>query len=365
MTTYVIGEIPFENVYLHGLVRDKDGEKMSKSKPETAIDPLVAGQKYGFDAVRLSLLIGNTAGNDIRLYDEKIEGYRNFVNKLWNISRYILMSAEGKVELVEKVNATTLADKWILSKFNQLVVDVTKLMDEYNFSQAGEMLREFTWNEFADWYLEISKVEKNKEDILLYILQNLLKIWHPFVPFVTEAIWSNFSNKEIMISDWPKAQKKLIKPEAEKDFEQIRELVTRVRNLRSEYKIDPVKKVNVAFLSSAEKKIKPSLDVIKFLARIEMVQFVDAKPEKSVAIVVGDREMYVLLADILDFEKEKERLSKEKENLENYIVQVEKKLSNQEFVAHAPKQIVESEQTKMAEAKLKLSKTEEQLATLN
>jgi valyl-tRNA synthetase len=372
MTTYVTGEIPFENVYLHGLIRDKDGEKMSKSKPETAIDPLDAGKKYGFDAVRLSLLIGNSAGNDTRLYDEKIEGYRNFVNKLWNISRYILLGEQDELDKRDKrdeqdknVNGTTPADKWILSRFNRLIVEVTKLLDEYNFSQAGELLREFTWNEFADWYLEIAKVEKNKEEILIYILKNLLKLWHPFVPFVTEAIWSNFSNKEIMISDWPKAQKKLIKNDAEKEFEQIRELVTRIRNLRAEYKIDPVKKVNVAIIASSEKKMKENLDVVKFLARIERVEFVAVKPEKSAAIVVGDVEIYILLADILDFDKEKERLSKEKENLENYIVQVEKKLSNQEFVAHAPKQIVDAEQAKIAEAKMKLAKTKEQLATLN
>jgi len=364
MTTYVMGEIPFENVYLHGLVRDKDGEKMSKSKPETAIDPLDAGKKYGFDAVRLSVLIGNTAGNDVRLYDEKIEGYRNFVNKLWNISRYILMSVE-KVEIIEKVTPRTSADHWILSKFNRLISDVTKLLDEYNFSQAGEMLREFTWNEFADWYLEIAKVEKRKDEILLYILNNLLRLWHPFVPFVTEVIWENFSDKEIMISDWPKVQKKLIKVEAEEDFETVREIISRVRNFRAEYKIDPVKKVNVAILAGTEEKIKEDLDIIKFLGRIEDVSFTSNKPEKSAVIVAGGVEIYLLLADLLDFEKEKERLNKEKESLNTYIAQLDKKLSNKEFVQNAPKQIVDSEQTKLAEAKLKLEKIEEQLATLS
>jgi len=349
---------------LHGLVRDKDGEKMSKSKPETAIDPLDAGKKYGFDAVRLSVLIGNTAGNDVRLYDEKIEGYRNFVNKLWNISRYILMSVE-KVEIIEKVTPRTSADHWILSKFNRLISDVTKLLDEYNFSQAGEMLREFTWNEFADWYLEIAKVEKRKDEILLYILNNLLRLWHPFVPFVTEVIWENFSDKEIMISDWPKVQKKLIKVEAEEDFETVREIISRVRNFRAEYKIDPVKKVNVAILAGTEEKIKEDLDIIKFLGRIEDVSFTSNKPEKSAVIVAGGVEIYLLLADLLDFEKEKERLNKEKESLNTYIAQLDKKLSNKEFVQNAPKQIVDSEQTKLAEAKLKLEKIEEQLATLS
>jgi len=361
MTTYVMGEVPFENVYLHGLIRDKDGEKMSKSKPETAIDPLDAGVKYGFDAVRLSLLIGNSAGNDIRLYDEKIEGFRNFVNKLWNISRFILLDTET-VDLKIKIKPQTLADQWILSRFNNVKKEVTRYLDEYNFSQAGEILKEFTWNEFADWYLEIAKVEKGKNDILIHILVDLLKLWHPFVPFVTEAIWSNLGfDKELMISDWPSFDKKQINAKAEQEFEKTRDLITKIRNLRSSNKIEPAKKVNLAFIAKDKKSIEKQEQVIKYLSRVENFEFVDKKPEQSVGAVFEDLEVYLLLAGLVDLGKEKERLQKEAGNLENYINGLTKKLANEEFVKNAPKTVVASEQKKLEEAQEKLDKIKEQL----
>jgi len=364
MTTYVLGEVPFENVYLHGLIKDKEGEKMSKSKPETAIDPVEAGDKYGYDAVRLSLLIGNTAGNDARLYDEKIEGYRNFVNKLWNISRFILMSVENISVDTNTLKTDNLSDKWILSKFNILKGRVTELLDDYNFSQAGDELREFTWNELADWYLEIAKVEKNKDAILMSLLKDLLRLWHPYVPFVTEAIWSNLDIKsELMIDAWPEISKNLIDNKSEKEFELIREIVTKIRNLRAEYKVEPGKKVTVMF-DGEESLLKNNQEVIKFLARAEKIEFVNSNPDKAASAVVQNVQVYLPLADLVDAGKEKERLEKEIENLEKYIGGVEKKLGNSSFVDNAPKEIVEIEKAKVKEAKEKLKKFEKQIKEL-
>jgi len=366
MTTYAMGEVPFEKVYLHGLVRTKSGEKMSKSKPETVIDPVLTGEKYGFDAVRLSLLIGNTAGNDVRLYDEKIEGFRNFVNKLWNISRYILGNESSSVVGVQNLESapSTLADRWILHEFNNTIKNVTTALDEYNFSSAGEMLKEFTWNQFADWYLEISKVEKNKDEILHFILKNLLKLWHPFVPFVTEAIWKemNPGAESIMVSDWPVFDKKAIDEDAEKEIETLKEIIVKIRNLRSEYKIEPAKRINIIVVGNPFDA--QSEAIIKALARVEKIEAAAAKPENSAGFVSGKTEIYLALADLVDADKEKERLAKEKANLENYISGLEKKLGNAEFVNNAPKPVVEGEQKKLAEAKEKLAKIAEQQNSL-
>lgn len=376
MTTYTTGEVPFEKVYLHGLIRTKDGEKMSKSKPETAIDPLDAGAKYGFDAVRLSLLIGNTAGNDIRLYDEKIEGFRNFVNKLWNISRYILMSTTvdsglDKDEIKwsdlssEKNNEDiTTADYWIVAKLEKTKEEVTKLLNEYNFSGAGEVLKEFTWNDFADWYLEISKVEKGKDKILFYVLRTILKLWHPFVPFVTEAIWKNFSERPLIAEAWPKMNMSLYETMPMDAFEELKEVIVKVRNLRSELKLDPVKKVNVAFKGKLVELIKGSSELVKFLARIEEMSFVDEKPDGAVGATVSGTEIYLLMSGAVDLDKEKERLAKEKANLENYIAVQEKKLGNSDFANHAPEAIVAQERAKLEEAKAKLAKIVEQQDSL-
>ncbi len=380
MTTYATGEIPFETVYLHGLIRDKDGDKMSKSKPETAIDPVEAGNKYGFDAVRLSLLIGNTAGNDIRLYDEKIEGYRNFVNKLWNISRFVLQNNKLQDTNYKQITnnklqtvALTLADKWILSRFNKLKCEVNKLLDEYNFSQAGEILREFTWNDFADWYLEISKVAlrqdqgDNRNLILNSIFRELLKLWHPFVPFVTEAVWSlamlgmTQQAKSIMVSDWPAVEKGLIDEKAEKGFEKIQEIIIKIRNLRAEYKVNPGKKISVSIKGAS---IGENEIVVKTLARLEKITYVKIKPEKAAGAVVGKREIYLLLSDLVDVDKEKERLEKEKADLEKYCFGLDKKLQNKEFTKNAPVAVVDGERAKLTEAEEKLGKTNTQLSEL-
>jgi len=376
MTTYVLGEVPFENVYLHGLIRDKDGEKMSKSKPETAIDPVEAGEKYGFDAVRLSLLIGNTAGNDIRLYDEKIEGYRNFVNKLWNVSRFILTSVADISVDTKKIKGDTLADKWILSRFNTLKREVTKLLDEYNFSQAGEILRDFTWYELADWYLEIAKVEKNKDAILMHLLKEVLAMWHPFVPFVTEEIWSTLKQeKSLIISSWPEVDKKYIDSEAERQFEAIKQIIVGIRNVRAQFNI-PYTKQFAAFVVVDKKDNQKILDLNKEVIlksvkldslATELVKNIAdfSKPDGYTSAGVVDLGgIYVDLSGVVDTNKEKERLQKELEGAEKYFTGLERKLSNSEYVKNAPANIVEADRVRLQETQEKIAKLKAQIAEL-
>lgn len=364
MTTYVMGEIPFKTVYMHGLIRDKHGKKMSKSRPETAIDPLVVGDKYGYDAVRLSMLLGATPGTDVQLYEEKIENYRNFVNKLWNISRYVLMTVEDPTS-VGNVVAETVADKWILSRLQTVISEVTRLLDAYQFSSAGELLRDFTWNEFADWYLEIAKVEEGKDAILMHILTIMLKLWHPFVPFVTEALWGFLGQeKQLIVAAWPKSEDALKNEQAEADYVQVQEIVSAIRNLRAENKVEPAKKIVAQFKATDTTFLKSQFAVIKALARLEEITFVDEKPAQAAATIVSGVEVYLPLADLLDLDKEKERLDKEIAHIKGYITGQEKKLGNKAFVAKAPEAVVAGEQEKLADAKEKLEKFQQQRSEL-
>ncbi|MFH0814759.1 MAG: class I tRNA ligase family protein [Candidatus Falkowbacteria bacterium] len=368
MSFFALGEIPFEKVYLHGMVLDKNGKKMSKSRGN-GIDPLDMIEKYGADASRLALLIGTTPGNDIRFFEEKVEGCRNLVNKLWNISRFVLTTTRDFSPAVGgfEMTGATLADRWILSRLNCLKRDVTKFLDEYNFSAAGELLREFTWNDFADWYLEISKVEKNKDAILLSILKDLLKLWHPFAPFVTEAIWSSFESlrmtsggirENLIVAEWPKVDKKLINEKVDKEFSAIVEVVTKIRNLRAEHKVDLAKKIDIEIIGG--KALADAANIIKALAKVENLNFVSRKPEQAACAIIGKIEIYMPLAGLIDSGKEKQRLEKEKDNLENYIGGLERKLSNVEFIKNAPEKVVAAEKTRLAEAKEKLKKILEQ-----
>ncbi|MFH1838361.1 MAG: class I tRNA ligase family protein [Candidatus Kuenenbacteria bacterium] len=370
MSLFAIQEIPFEKVYLHGMILDKKGKKMSKSKGN-GIDPVDMIKKFGADAVRLSLLIGNTPGNDSRMSEEKIEGSRNFVNKFWNISRFITQTQNAKRKTQNK-NAEinyknlTLADKWILNKFNVLIKEVDNNLKKYNFSQAGEKLREFTWNYFADWYLEISKFEKNKEknEILIYILENLLKLWHPFIPFVTEVIWQELNlsadkQKFLMIEKWPTYQiDKAIYSNAN-DFEVIKNIIIAIRNARSENKIEPSKKIkaiiyagkNINLVEKNKELIKNLKTNINELEIKKSCDFKKTQDDKTIRIIVDDIEIYLIGA--IDKEKEQKRINKKTLELEKLILNLEKKLSNKEFINKAPKQIVEKEKEK-----LKLFQTE-------
>lgn len=357
MTTYATGEIPFEKVYLHGLVRDKQGKKMSKSLGN-GIDPIVMIDKYGADALRLSMIIGTAAGNDIKLYEEKISGYRNFINKLWNISRFILINVD-KPEIIYKIpKARTLSDKWILSEFNGLINEVTAQIENFNFSQAGERLYDFTWSKLADWYLEIAKIEgSSNQEILNYILQKLLILWHPFTPFITETIWSQAFNQGkkdvdmLIVQKWPQVKNKDDK-QSINDFAKVKELITNIRALRADNKIAPSKVLETKIMT---KRLKSLLNqeqlLIESLARVKL-ELIEKKPASEVIHQAeSDYDIYIISDG--DTKRQKEKNRKE---LEKYIRQLEKKLENSEFIDKAPKEVVAKEKDKLKQAQEKQAK---------
>lgn len=332
------------------------------------IDPIEVIDEYGCDALRVSLLIGISPGNDSRYYTEKIESGRNFTNKLWNISRFIIGDPSTRpMASVGMTRSETLSDRWILSRFATVTQEVTDHLENHEFSQAGEKLRDFTWNEFADWYLEIAKVERQEaigkreeiEKILFFVLQNLLKLWHPFMPFVTEVIWSNVSTDLLMIQSWPESQDDHIDKKAEQDFSRIQNLIVAIRNIRAQYKIQPSEFVNLILQttdSKIKKNIEENLSIVKALARVGEIIIQPTAPEnaKDLAVAILDQMTVFIVLPTSNLESENARMQKEKENLQSYILTIEKKLSNKEFVEKAPQEVVESMRQKLQDAKDKL-----------
>jgi valyl-tRNA synthetase len=364
MSYFALEEIPFENVYLHGMVLDKKGKKMSKSKGN-GIDPVVIKEKYGSDSARLSLLIGNTAGNDLKLDEKKIASFRNFVNKLWNISRYIINFVD-RVNLEEvKINKNefTLADKWILNTFNQLIIEVSSDLDNYRFSQAGEKLRKFTWNDFADWYIEISKFEKNSQKtiILNYILDNLLKLWHPFMPFVSETIYQELYQKKkmLMVTKWPEANINFSGFDKDIDLMNlIKDIIIKIREARSVNKVEPAKKIKVLIYGHKyDKQIKKQELLIKNLktgiGQLD-IQEKGKNIKGEIKVIVGEIEIFLIGA--IDKEKEKLRRQKEIQNLKKQIKFLNGQLKNKGFLNKAPEKVVNKQKDKLTKYKVELEK---------
>jgi len=364
---FALNEIPFEKVYLHGTVLDKNGKKMSKSKGN-GVDPLEVIEKYGADALRLSLLMGSTPGNDSRYNEEVVETKRNFINKLWNISRFILGSVSEsalKQGLTSCPETKTLADKWIILELNNLISSVSEHLNNYDFSYAADELNDFTWNKLADWYLEIAKIEKEKDELLVYLLKNLLILWHPFIPYVTETIWQSFNADLLMVASWPKGAP-VKNNEVITDFNILKDIVTAIRNARSINKIEPGQKLKAVIyghdsldlLLSQKENIK---NLKTGLSEIEIIKE-GKKIEKAIVVVVAKIEIY-LIGEI-DEAKEKERLEKEAANLEKLIGLQEQKLQNQDFVGRAPEQIVNAEKDKLANYITELIKIKDSLKSL-
>lgn len=356
MSLFALGEVPFTKVYLHGMILDKDGKKMSKSKGN-GVDPLAMIDKFGADASRLSIITGSTPGNDSRFSEDKVEAKRNFVNKLWNISRYIL---SGRPENCQALNPQTLADYWILSELDDLIEQTTKRLDNMEFSLAAEELQEFTWNKLADWYLEIAKIEKDKEEINFYILKTILTLWHPFLPYVTEVIWQSFNDSLLIVSSWPvKAleEKKKFKGE----FSLIQEIIVAIRNARSENKIEPSKKIEaLVYAGNKSSFLQEQAALIcglkTGLSKLTIKEAGD-KPSESVAITLGEIEIYLL--EVIDTAKERDRLIKEKDRLSKMVFSQKNKLDNKEFISRAPQEIVKAEQDKLINYQTELEKISE------
>ncbi len=371
MTTYTVGTIPFDTVYLHGLIRTREGKKMSKSDPKTCIDPLEVIEKYGADALRMSMVIGSSPGNDSRLYDEKIKGYRNFTNKLWNASRFVLgIFEENGIAEAPKLDLKNLsdADQWILDKLNKVVVETDNSLMEYKIGEAGQLLYDFVWNEFCDWYLELSKGEKQNLGVLYHCLKTILILLHPITPFVTEQIWSQLPGAEGMLiqADFPTPLEGQFDGSA---VELTIGIVSAIRSMRAENQIEAAQKIPVTIFAydhfETVDRNKP--DIIR-LARLSALSLYGTDEEKKLsgaaADVVNGMEIYIPLEGLVDTEKEKERLQKEIANLTKYIAGLTGKLSNKKFVQNAPEAIVEAEKNKLEEAEEKLGKMEEQLKNL-
>lgn len=360
MSEYLLGTVPFKTVYLHGLVRDEQGRKMSKSLGNV-IDPLTVSEEYGADALRMALISGSTPGNDLKLSNEKIVAYRNFVNKLWNIGRYITTAAAPEnvqwQQSMPTPESLSSADTWILSRLATTKNDITRHLASFNISLAAETLRDFTWNEFADWYIEIHKIEKH-DAVLMTVWNDLLKLWHPFMPFVTEALFQSLYPNEkalLMVAPWPQTTE--IKTVT--TFQNIIDLIQKIRNVRAIYHVDPTVKPWLTIVGE-KGTWEPSVPLIERLARIEEVIIVTdpAQPKETARIGSGDTSVFVHLSGFIDIEKERARLTKEKESAEKYKLGIEKRLNDPNFTGKAPAHILEQNRASLTE-------TEKKIAELN
>ncbi len=369
-------EEPFKTVYIHGLVRDAQGRKMSKSLGN-GIDPLEVIGKYGADALRFTLVTGNSPGNDMRFSTEKVESSRNFANKIWNASRFIQMNLTiDKAELPEQL---ALEDKWIVSKFNGLVQAVTENIDKYELGLAVQKLYDFIWDNFCDWYIEIVKPrlqnKDNKQDnenaqrVLCCVLSGTMQLLHPFMPYITDTIWQALPHegKSVMVSKWPEYQDALCFKAEEEQVERMMETIRAIRNRRAEMNVPPSKKANVILFTQHRESYEAGALFFGKLSYASEVEFVDAVPENAesmVSIVTPGAQVYMPMGELIDFEKERARLEKEKAKVEDDIAFVMKKLDNPGFVAKAPEKVVAAERDKVAKYQELLEKIEASLSAL-
>ncbi len=374
-----MGEVPFKTVLIHGLVRDSQGRKMSKSLGN-GIDPLEIIKEAGADALRLTLITGNAPGNDMRFYNERVENSRNFANKLWNASRFVMMHI-GDDEPKAELSQLTSADKWILSKVNSLAKNVTSNLDSYELGIAVQNVYDFIWDEYCDWYIEMVKPRLyNQEDptrnaalwTLKTVLINALKMLHPFMPFVTEEIFTSIQNEEetIMLSKWPEYTDKYNFADDEKSIELMKEAIKSIRNIRAEMNVAPSKKAKVIVVSDNDEvrsifeKGKVFFAPLAYASEVEVRSDNNGISDDSVSTAIHNGMIYMPFAELVDIEKEKERLAKEKSKLIKEVERVEKKLSNQGFVSKAPEKVINEEKAKLEKYSSMLKSVEEQIARL-
>ncbi|MBO7303796.1 MAG: valine--tRNA ligase [Clostridia bacterium] len=357
-----IGEKPFSKVFIHGLVRDAQGRKMSKSLGN-GIDPLKIIDEYGADALRFALATGNAPGNDMRFSDEKIEAARNFANKLWNASRFVLMNLteeDDALLTMPEESELTIEDKWIISKFNRLVKTVTDNSENYELGVALAEIYSFTWDTFCDWYIEMAKSRIFEADTpaaltakrtLVFVLTGILKLLHPYMPFITEEIYQALPHTEesIMISDYPKFNTGNCYSDAEEDVERIINAITQIRTRRAEMNVPPSKKAKLYVVTKYEETFRATSKILEKLASASEVILTDAyDADDAIMIATDSGRLYIPLSEVIDFEKERARLTAEMKKNDGEIERLEKKLSNEGFVAKAPANVIEGERAKLA-----------------
>ncbi|RRK11141.1 valine--tRNA ligase [Lactiplantibacillus garii] len=374
------GRRPFKNVLLHGLIRDEQGRKMSKSLGN-GIDPMDVIKKYGADALRWFLSNGSTAGQDVRFSYTKMDAAWNFINKIWNASRYVIMNLGDMTQptLPEKAE-WTLADKWILSRLNATVKQVTTTFDKFDFGEAGRALYNFIWNDFCDWYIEMSKevltgddahAKQNTQNVLAYVLDQVLRLLHPIMPFVTEKIWLSMPHvgKSLVVADYPVDHPEFDDQDAESDMASLIELITAVRSIRAEANAKMSSAFDLLIKTDNQRLqtvFKTNEDYIQRFAHPKTLSIgADvAAPKLSMTQVISDAEVYIPLAELVDLNEEVKKLEKEQAKFESEVTRATKKLGNERFVANAPEDVVNSEKEKLADNENKLAATKQRLADI-
>ena len=374
-----MNEVPFKKVLIHGIIRDAEGRKMSKSLGN-GIDPLEVIEKFGADALRLSLVMGNSPGNDMRFYWEKVESSRNFANKIWNASRFILMNSTDFEADKSELSEYSLADRWILSRLNRTVDEVTENMEKFDFGFAAQKLYDFIWSEFCDWYIEFSKTRLYGEDVvgkrttirvLQHVLSGILKLLHPYMPFITCEIWKRMPqvNGDIMVSAWPTKDPEKLDESAENHMLAIIDVIKVVRNIRLDMQVQPGKKAKLILVAEKEhhtllEETKPYLEKLASASEVQIQENRKGIPANAVSAVTQYIQVFMPLEDLTDVEKEIGRLSVEKSDLEKEIERARTKLRNDNFVSKAPKSVVEEEKAKEEKYVTMLNKVNDRLNAL-
>ncbi|HHU05723.1 MAG TPA: valine--tRNA ligase [Clostridiales bacterium] len=369
-------QVPFRTVLFHGLIRDEKGRKMSKSLGN-GVDPMEVIETYGADALRFNIITGNSPGNDMRYYNERCEAMRNFANKIWNASRFVLMNLTiGKNELPEKLE---LEDKWILSKLNSLAKEVNENIDKFELGIAANKIYDFIWDNYCDWYIELTKPRLNGEDeeakigaqkVLLYVLTETLKLLHPFMPFITEEIWQALPHEgeALMIENYPEFNEAIDFPEDEAKFEIIMNAIRAVRTRRAEMNVPPSKWPHLTIVTSKKDVFKAGLTYLSKLAFAGEVTITGTQPdvmEGLVGVITNDAKLYMPLAELVDIEKERERIQKELKTAAENLRRTESKLSNQGFLAKAPEEVVTAEKERAEKLRALIENLEDSLKALN
>ncbi len=369
-----MGEVPFDTVFIHGLIRDAQGRKMSKSLGN-GIDPLEIIEQYGADALRLTIATGNAPGGDIRFSDEKVKSSRNFANKIWNAARFIMMNIENDEIPLTLPTALTTEDKWIISRFNRLVKEVTDNIDRFELGTAVSKLYDFIWDIFCDWYIELAKTRlmaggetaMDAKRVLCYVLSNTLKLLHPFMPFITEEIWQSLPHdgESIMISDWPVWKQELDFTADEQSFEMIISAIRAIRNARAESDVPPSRKTSVYIQTAHKNNFVSGSAFIQKLAYATSVQVADSFTlTEAMQVVTEDARIFIPLDELIDRDKELARLNKELLSCQKDIELISGKLQNENFVSRAPAAVIEGERVKLSKAEEKQGKIKESLEHL-
>ena len=370
------GKAPFHTVLIHGLVRDDKGRKMSKSLGN-GIDPLEMIDKYGCDALRMNMVTGNSPGNDTRFYVERCEAMRNFANKLWNASRYVLMNL-GEDFVPQLPQELEIADKWVLSKLNTLIAEVTDNMERYELGIAVQKIYDFIWDTYCDWYIELTKARLYSEDaqrkdtalqVLVYVLDQTLRLLHPFMPFITEEIWQSLPMREsaLIVAKWPEASEKLSFKTEEAHMESVMNAIRAIRNRRAEMNVPPSKKATLYVLTAAPQVFTEGEGFIQRLAYADKVELLDKEPENLNGLVTcatADAKLYIPMGQLVDIAKEQERIGKALEKARKNLAGLNGKLSNENFVSRAPEAVVNAEREKAKKAADLIAALEESLEAL-